>query len=256
MICRTDAVVLRTMKFRDTSLIATVLTPDFGKVSLLAKGARAPRSKMGSVLQPMNRLTVVFYHRESRDLQLVTQADVSVGHRRLGTDLASMAAGMAVIELTDAVVKGVEENRPLFALVERTLGAIDAATKPPAGAFYHFEIRLMGLLGFRPEFARCTRCGLPLDASAGEEGTTLLETQSGVLCPACSAGGIGFEEISLQAVRALRFLQEAGEPERALNLVLQPRVDAEVRSALRRFLQRHVEGVGVLKSERVFSFIQ
>ena len=79
MIIRTEAIVLRTMKYRETSRIATLYTKERGKVSVIAKGARDGKSRMGGALQPMNHVVALVYMKESRDLQLLTQCDLA-GH--------------------------------------------------------------------------------------------------------------------------------------------------------------------------------
>jgi DNA repair protein RecO (recombination protein O) len=253
MICRTEAVVLKAMPFRDSSLIVTLFTRDFGKFSALAKGARGPKSRMASSLMPMCIVEAVFYRKESRDLQLLTQCDVSQPLKLLGADIGKIATGMAVVELTDRVTRGTEESRSLFGHVVGTLAAIDTATKNTRNALYFFELRLLDVLGFRCDYGRCPQCGIPLDTDLTNG--MLLEVMAGILCPACAERGVGFRQTSPAALRALQYFQNVKEVQGALNLSMSVALEEEVAGLLRRALQRHVEGLDHLKSEEVFAAI-
>jgi DNA repair protein RecO (recombination protein O) len=251
MIVKSEAIVLRTMKYRETSRIATLYTKEIGKISVLAKGARDRRSRLGGALQPMNHVGVLFYRKESRDLQLLTQCDIATSYPGLSNDLDRMAAAMAAIELTDAVSPAEEPNRPLFDLLSSTLGAVSRATKQPGNALYYFELHLLGIIGFRPDMRRCAHCRKPVDPVPA--GGSVHMTQNGILCAVCSATGLGLEILSPAALAVLQRLQETGDPASATRMVLNGRVRGEIAGVLRRFLLGHVEGLRTLRSESVFS---
>jgi DNA repair protein RecO (recombination protein O) len=251
MIVTTEAVVLRTMKYRDTSLIATLLTRSAGKISVLAKGARDRKSKLASALQPMNHVTAVYYHKESRELQLLSQCDVVRPLRKLSDALEKMAAGMAAVELADAVSPVEQENIPLFDALTSTLVAINDATKHPENALYHYEMRLLQAIGFRVDFSACCSCGTPLNADEAPRGVVL--SPSGLLGPECSGQRQAWMSLSPPAVRVLQRLQDVVDPAAATRLSLAPVVRGEVAGALRRILLGHVEGLRTLRTEAVFS---
>ena len=251
MIVKTEAIVLRTMKYRETSRIATLYTKDRGKISVIAKGARDRRSRLGGALQPMNQVAVLFYLKESRDLQLLTQCDTSRPFPGLSADLDRMAAGMAAVELTDAVSPADEPNAELFDLLSSTLDAVSHATNQPGNALYYFELHLLGIIGFKPDLLHCTVCRTPVTPPQG--GGELHMARNGILCAGCSAKGLGLETITQTALAVIQRLQEAGDPASATRMVLTPRVRGEIAGLLRRFLLGHVEGLRTLRSESVFS---
>ena len=255
MISRIEAVVLKTIPFRETSIIATLCTREYGKMSVVAKGARGPKGKMSAALQPMNLVTAVVYRNEQRDLHLVSECDILRPLKNMTSDLDKMGAGLAVVELTSAATHGSEEHAGLYSLVCAALETIDGATKRPQNALYFFEHRLLTLLGFAPDLHRCPRCGLDL-SGAPDHRRTFLDTGSGVLCGDCSAVGVGLAQVSIQALRVLQFLQDTKDIRGVSNLEMSTAVESEVAAALRRSLQRHVEGLGRLKSEDVFAAIR
>jgi DNA repair protein RecO (recombination protein O) len=253
MIVKSEAIVLRTMKYRETSRIATLYTRELGKISVLAKGARDGRSRLGGALQPMNHVAVLVYMKDSRDLQLLTQCDVVRSYPGLSNDLDRMAAAMAAVELTDAVSPAEEPNTPLFRLLASTLDAVNSATKQPGNALYYFELHLLGIIGFRPDMRLCTNCRKPVDPLPA--GGSVHMTGNGILCAVCSERGLGLEILSPSALAVLQRLQETGEPASATRMVLTPKVRGEIAGVLRRFLLGHVEGLRTLRSESVFSSI-
>ncbi|HSP87123.1 MAG TPA: DNA repair protein RecO, partial [Ignavibacteriaceae bacterium] len=65
-IIKTEAVVLSKMDYRDSSNILSLYTKDFGKLSVIHKGARSPKSKKGFIAEPLNHLHIIIYKKDSR----------------------------------------------------------------------------------------------------------------------------------------------------------------------------------------------
>ena len=254
MIVKTEAVVLKSMKYRETSRIVTLYTRSFGKVPVIAKGARDRKNRFGAALQPMSRVTAVIYRKETRDLQLLSQCDLVKNFRHLTEDMDKMAAAMAAIEIVDAVTLGEEENAQLFHALARALEGINDATNGPRSSLYKFEVDLLDILGFRPEVQKCSRCGAPV--ASGVQGRDRREfslSAGGVICLQCSFTGVGGITLSWEALQALQALQGIENSPALTRALMTPAVGAEVESALRWYLQRHVEGFRRLRSESVFS---
>jgi DNA repair protein RecO (recombination protein O) len=251
MIVTTEAVVLRTLKYGETSLIATLFTRAAGKIGVIAKGARDRKSRLGPSLQPMNHVTAVYYYKQTRELQLLSQCDLVRSLKGLTDDVERMAVGMAAVELVDAVTPAEEENAPLLDLLLSTLAAAARATRNPGITLYYFETRLLENLGFSPGFHRCSHCGTSLEDAASIHG--LHVSQHGVVCAQCARRGMGIEPLSAPAAKILQRLQEIRDPEAVTRMTLSPQVKGEVAGVLRRLLVGHVEGLRTLRSEAVFS---
>ena len=69
-----EALILRCIPFRDTSKVVTAYTAEHGLVSLLAKGVRGAKPRFGAALEIFATVDLVYYNRDSRDLQLLSQA--------------------------------------------------------------------------------------------------------------------------------------------------------------------------------------
>jgi DNA repair protein RecO (recombination protein O) len=254
MIVKTDAVVLRTMKYRESSRIATLYTRDSGKMSVIAKGIREHASRFGGSLDVLAYVSVVVYRKEHRDLQLLTRCDMKKPFRHLSEEIDRMAAALAAIELLDAVTHAAEENAPLFTLLVETLDAIDSAARNVVSPLLFFELHLLAALGYRPNVAACFRCGAPLEADdAGPARYALNSGSGGLYCDGCAPEGAAAETVSAGTLRSLQHLQALGAPHDAARVALSPRIREEVSWTLRRLLQCHVEGLRPSKSEAVFA---
>jgi DNA repair protein RecO (recombination protein O) len=252
MIVSTRAVVLKTMKYGESSRIARIFTADFGKISVIAKGVRGPRGRFAAALAPMNVVSAVLYKKERTELHLLTQCDLATAATRLHTDLESMAAGMGMVELVDVVTHSDDPNSTVYSLLVDSLQAADAATSNVAHTLYRFEARLLDLLGFRPRLDGCTVCGTPVGRSGEAEGPRPGLAAAGVLCGSCAVRLGAAMRLSHGAVGLLSsFLETPGE-KTVFDSESGPRL-AEAGRALRWLYSTHVHGFRELKSERVFA---
>ncbi|MEP7219243.1 MAG: DNA repair protein RecO, partial [Bacteroidota bacterium] len=114
MIVKTDSIVLRTRKFRESSKIVTLYTREHGKMSVVARGVVRPKSKYGSALQPMAFLSTNVYRKEGRDLHNLSIAEPLERFNVLSSSLERLSAGMAIVEIVEAAMHDEDRNEPLF----------------------------------------------------------------------------------------------------------------------------------------------
>lgn len=231
MIIRTAAVVLRAFRYGETSLIVTLFTRDRGKVSVLAKGARRPKSRFGAVLQPTSLIQAVYSFRTTRTLQTLREASYEIRFRHLGEDLNRITAGLRMVELVQALLQDEEPHEGVFHLLATSLQALDGTPGRPELALFYFEMRLAGLLGFAPQFTREAVASLP-----DEGGVVTLGT--GAIAPA--GAGLPGRRASRTALRAFSIVARAD-----LRDVLRMQIDDDTSDELARlvedYLQYHTE---------------
>ncbi len=253
-IVKTEAVVLKSMKYRETSKIVTFYTRDFGKVRAIAKGARQSRNKFGSSLEPMSYVLLVLYRKEHRDLQLVSQCDLIKSFRHLSEDLGKMAVCMSAIELVEKVSHDEEKNEQFFQLLIDLLSTVNSATQQPWNVLYGFEIRLSGILGFQPNFEKCALCGKAIIPGNKDSNSVVFHlSKGGPLCSTCVTQS-GFRvSVSSDSLKVLIQLASFRKLEEIVNFEFSHSRRPEIESLLIRFLQFHIEGLQNLKAEKVLS---
>ena len=146
-ILKSEGVVLRRIKYGETSLIATLYTKHSGKISLIAKGARKPKSKFVGSLEPATHSSVIYYHKESRDIQVLSEIEIINPNLYISENLRKSAVAMAIVGLVDSVMSGTESNEDIFELLSGTLSALND-TDYDVALLWFFEINLLRLLGF------------------------------------------------------------------------------------------------------------
>ncbi|HEV2075099.1 MAG TPA: DNA repair protein RecO, partial [Thermoleophilaceae bacterium] len=187
---KTEAVVLRSIRFGEAHRVLHLYTRDRGRVGAVAKGVRKVRSRFGGRLEPLTRVELVL-HEGRGELCTVTSAETVSAHpalreRRASLDRATQACD-AVLRLFDAA----EPNRPAYNLLCQELLLLDrdpaAATRAQALAF---RLKLLLAAGFVPELAGCAACG-----ESGPEATlgAFSAAAGGVVCASCEAGAFPLE---------------------------------------------------------------
>lgn len=145
----TEALVLNRRDLRETSIIATFYSKDFGKIKGVLKGIRGDRSKYGSQAELFGLNKIVFYEKSKSDFQNITQCDLLDGFFGIRKDLYAIAYASYLAELVDELTEPAERNEEIFGLLLYCLGMLAKGMEPVKIARI-FEIRLLTLLGFGP----------------------------------------------------------------------------------------------------------
>ncbi len=113
MVHKTKGIVLRAVKYGETSVIVTILTELFGLQSYLVNGIRTSKGKGGSksaMFQPSAILDLVVYHQETKNLNRLKEYNWNVLYRNILSDVISNTVALFMIELLQKCVKQPEPN--------------------------------------------------------------------------------------------------------------------------------------------------
>ena len=154
MIAKTEAIVLKSISYGETSLIVSAFSRELGRISLLARGARRPKSKFGSTLQTMSHIQAVVYKKEGRQILPVNEASHAKVRRNLSRDLDKIIVGMRVVELVRGLTQEQDPNTELFDLMIDLLDNLDAENDRVFNLLLYFQMRLAALLGIEPQIVK------------------------------------------------------------------------------------------------------
>jgi DNA repair protein RecO (recombination protein O) len=256
MIVKTEAIVLRSRKYRETSKILNLYTKEFGKISVIAKGARGPKNKFGSSLQPLNHVNAVLYKHERDGLHLLSQCENVSSLRKLSEDLEKFSAAMSVVELLEFVSHGEERSERLFGLALEALETINDAEGNATNVQFHFQLHLADILGFKPNIHSCISCGRVLDEeSVGTKGGELRLEYGGVSCSNCFLGAEGSRKMSLATLKILQRFQEHDDASDLIRIRLLEHQTEELGTFLKTYLESHVGGLHRMKVRHVAASI-
>jgi DNA repair protein RecO (recombination protein O) len=224
---------MRTMDLGEADRVLTVLTPRLGKLRVIAKGVRRPRSRIGGGLQPFSDVQLVLA--VGRTFDVVTSTSLEDPHLGLRNDLHSTAAAWYVVELADRFCEGAADSHEAFRLLAQALSALDAGSEVSREVVARwFELHLLEAMGFRPELTRCLECGAEIEP----DGNSFSPVGGGVVCPQCAHAAHGARPVSVDALKILRHLQRS-----PLVGVLRLRLAAGLQREVERLLHATVSAV-------------
>ena len=199
---RVEAVVLRHSDWGEADRLLVLLTRERGKIRCIAKGVRRLRSRKAGHLEPFTHAALLLA--KGRDFWIVTQAETLDAYLPLREDLVRTGYAAYVIELVDRFTYDEGATRGLFPLLLDTLRRITAAEDVFLAVRY-FELRLLELVGFRPELFRCVMCG----AEIRPQDQYFSPLRGGVVCPNCGPQVNAARPISVETLKYLRHLQRS-----------------------------------------------
>ena len=254
MIVASDALVLKSMRYGETSKIVTLYTRRYGKLRVVAKGARQPKSKFGGSLEPITHISVIFYRKENRDLHTLSQAEIRSGYFRIHSNLEKLSIGLAIVDLVSAVFHGEEENESAFRLLTQSLQLLDTAKMSSRNVLLAFEMRLVSLLGFQPHFRSCSVCGSQLSLGEVKSGIIFDIARGGLLCVLCEKKGSRKVKVSRAACRALLIFLDSPLDE-VTQITLGRTLEKEINEVLSTFMRYHLGGGNLFRSQETLSQI-
>ena len=238
MLTKCEGIVIRSIDYGETNKIITLYTREFGKIGVMARGAKKPSSRFSAVTQLFHYGTYLF--QGSRGLGQLQQAETIESFRSIREDIFLTAYASFIAELLD---KGTEERKTsssLYDLFYLSLRYIDEEYDPEI-IMNIVELKMLSVFGFAPELNRCVNCG-------AQDGTFSFSVrEGGLLCHRCDHIDPYKIKISPIVVRLLRVLYYMD-----LNRLGTISIKEETKQEIRKVLDAYYgEYLGVeLKSKR------
>lgn len=235
----TRGIVLKSVDYSETSLIVRIFTEDYGKLTVMSRGARKSKHGIGGLLKPPNQLSITYRHRDNRDIQTLMACEYDARHPGIVQELSRSAAAMLAVEMLDRSVHDYDPHSILFRLIASFLEQLSDLDSEPARLIHFYQLHLSRQLGFAPHLDHCVHCGRPLT-------TAVVETVAGHLsCTHCRPGGEA--SLSAEELNYLRSLQSTNIAELG-DLNFSASVLEKAGNFLLDHLTTHVDGMERLKS--------
>lgn len=228
---KTLAIVLRVVDFSETSCVVTMFTRDFGKIGGLAKGARRPKSPFEAALDLLAVCRIVFIHKSSDALDLLTEAKLERRFRSASSDLSRLYAGYYLAELLNDLTDLADPHPELFEAADQTLLAVDSGEEL-APTILKFELTALRTLGHLPSLRECVGCGKEIE-TVGR--VAFGQLAGGVLCKDCRIGKRQVASVTASVIETLRTFSNEDEQEH-MSAKLDPAVRGELRGVLNHYL--------------------
>jgi DNA repair protein RecO (recombination protein O) len=198
---KTEAIVLRSMRFSEADRILHLYTERRGRIGAIAKGIRKTKSRVGARLEPLSHVELLL-HEGAGELQTITGVELLRSHRATREDPYRLNVGLIGAEAMLRLFGEPEANDRAFGALARFLDLLDEA--PPAAAraavdplVLSFQLKLLWLAGYLPHLTSCVECG------AASELVGFSARAGGAVCGIHAAGALRLSPEGLAAIERM-----------------------------------------------------
>lgn len=230
---RAQAVVLKHKDWGEADRLIFLFTLEHGKIRAIAKGVRKLKSRKAGHLEPFTQVNLMLA--KGRDIPIITQVETIEPYFKIRKDMLMTTFASYVIELLDRFTYEEGENQALFRLLTKTLDRINHSEKINL-AIRYYEIRLLDIVGFRPQLFQCTYCNTEIKP----ENQFFSASAGGVVCPQCKLKAPGARAISMTALKYLRHFQRS-DYKTASKATLTPSVNREIENIMQYYITYQLE---------------
>lgn len=174
MLAKTRGLVLKEIKYRDTSAICSLYTRDFGKISIILKGGRNPKNRLSGLFITGNLLEVVLYRTGNRNLSPVREARIINSPMASEPDLDRFSTLYRIIDIVRNTTGSGEKSPRLFDALSQAIETLSWPCQNTDAVLAWFFMRLVSILGFEPSIEQCVLSGKPVLAALEAEPETRL----------------------------------------------------------------------------------
>jgi DNA repair protein RecO (recombination protein O) len=226
---KTEAIVLRSLRYGEADRILHLYTPDRGRIGAIAKGVRRTRSRFGGRLEPFCRVRLVC-HEGRGELLTVTGVETLESHAGLRAQAVTLDAAARVCDAVARVFETGEPHPAVYNLLANELALLagDPAQATHANALA-FRLKLLVAAGLAPALASCASCG-DVEHLVGYS-----PAAGGVVCSACEADAFPFAQETHAFMTAALALPLAQAP------AASPRALREAERAIGETLEHHAQ---------------
>lgn len=231
---KAQAIVLRSIKFRETSLITSFFTSEFGKIKAISKGIRKEQGTMMSHYEPFAQVDIVFYEKIKSDIHFLSECSLVCFFSKIRADFEKIGWASYLMELADAVLPIHEKNEALFRLLLEILHRME--TGDPSRLVNIFELKLLQEIGFFPRLESCIRCGH--EDPGGLLSLSLAD--GGVVCARCRRYAEEYFSVSKGLTKTMQYFVE-NDPDKGLQLNASREMEEEIHRLVYRWVRFRYE---------------
>ncbi|MBN1464959.1 DNA repair protein RecO [candidate division KSB1 bacterium] len=241
-ISKAEAIILHSRKQGETSKILTLYTREYGKISVMAKGSRGLRSKYLGTLEMFNHVSIVFYRKEGRSLQYLSDASIVESFPLLHGQLGKIALAAVACEMVD--VNEEEASHPeQFQLLLSALRSFNDSEQGLRNILRAFQIQYISHAGYAPMLEACCYC-----QKLQADEVNFLSLERGVYsCGQCGLLPEASRRVRGYVIELLRWLKNV-PIENAAQARVSRSAGEEMDAILADYLKTHVEAFAHLHS--------
>ncbi len=196
------ALVLRHYDLAESDRIVSFFGRRYGRIRVVAKGAKKLKSRFAGRLEPFHSLDIVFFGKENANLVKLSSVEMSTSRTGISADLEKFYHASYMVEMVEAGLREGDPNLTAFDLVAKGLSWLERQTgsKDLEWVTRFFDLKFLSALGYRPMLERCLLCKKEW---SGDTDPFFDPLAGGLLCRRCSDKKTGFIPLSKGAAKFL-----------------------------------------------------
>jgi DNA repair protein RecO (recombination protein O) len=234
MLEKSEGFIIRRRHYRDTSLLITVYTKDFGKVNGIVKGVRKIEDfgRYDGLINLFSNYEVVFYRRRS-ELALFVQFYLIRSYWKLLENHRNYLQACLGFELLDFIMPPYDVNKEVYELLRNFLEEL-CKGRGDKTSLFAFILKLLRYSGFNPKISECLKCGGKIS-----KGAYFSMEGGGLICPRCKGYYRDIVPVKNGTIKSMRFL-ELQPYEYIRRMRLSKQIEEELEDLLFKFISYHI----------------
>lgn len=199
---KSDAIILDSIRWKDTSKIVTMFSREYGIIKVIARGVYRNKSTFAGKLESLNRVEIVINSSSSRSLQILTEVDVIDSYNAIRPDLQRLPYALAILELIRQTIRESHVDTIFYDFIIVLLDGLRTIQKPVI-IFIYFLLKLVSFLGFKPNLDECQVCN-----KTPSSDTSYFSLEKGtIFCQDCAEGAAMLRKVKASDLELLKRLQ-------------------------------------------------
>lgn len=176
LLYKIEGIIIRTVDYGESNKIVTIYTKEMGKIAVMARGAKKPKSRLSSISQLFNYGQ--FLIQKGSGLGVLNQGELLNSFKGIRSDIFQTAYAAYMVELLDKLMEEGKASPAIFNFLLHILQYLNDEIDPEVLLFI-FELKMLRIAGISPEIDRCVQCG------ATEGDFSFSVDEGGYLCHRC-----------------------------------------------------------------------
>ncbi|MDQ0661224.1 DNA repair protein RecO [Paenibacillus sp. W2I17] len=232
MLYRVEGIVIRSMDYGEGNKIITLCTESGGKVGVLVRGAKKPKSRHAALVQPFTYGQYVYFR--NTGLGTLNAGEIVESYHELREDLVKASYASYACELLDRVLQDEETGTFWFKQLKACLQALKEE-KDPVVITSLYEMKILQASGYGPQFDECISC----NQERPDEQLFISPRLGGVLCRACKHFDPPAMSVSPKALKLLRLFAQL-DLQRLGNISVSESTRNEIKKLMRAFMDHQL----------------
>ncbi len=242
-VIKTQGIVLRYVNYRDADRIVTLFSRELGKIQVTARGCRRQKSRLLVATELFCYGEYILYLRQGR--YTMTQCEIKDDFYNIRTNLDTLAYSTYLINLCEEAVQPGDGNSYLFRLLLNALTYLSYSDLNPLDITLIFSLKMIDLLGYRPQLSACVRCG-----SENLDAVVFSSREGGVLCRKCNnvdPFAYNIHKGTLQTMKYILQMDSARMGTLRMGEEIQEELKKVIKAYLTQRLEKHFKSWGFIE---------